>query len=201
MKIISQQPLSHPCHPPWSSYAENSLSKYHTAHLSKARDNRHPKHPNFKMKNLIISLLPYFSCVCECHQDLHSHRASSSEEWQKQHDNVALCNTYIWMCKKDSERHENENCNFHFGEKIAACKPYHDASLSGQHRNHGAHLCPSSFPYLCLYSDPCDDAYASCAPCPFPYLCPCASYASSPCLWTHFSIFHQWWESPFLPVI
>lgn len=72
-------------------------------------------------------------------------------------------------------------------------KPSHDVSLNDRHQNHDAHFYPFSCPYpclcLCLYSDLYADVCASYAPCLCPCLYLCAFYASSLCLWTHFSVY------------
>lgn len=70
-------------------------------------------------------------------------------------------------------------------------QPFHDVSWHDQHWNLDAHFYLSFYPCLCLCFDLYDDACASYAPCPSLCPGPCAFYASSPCLWTHFLIFLQ----------
>lgn len=65
-------------------------------------------------------------------------------------------------------------------------RPSHGVSLRAQHQNRDAHFYLSFSPCPFPYFDPYDGACASYVLYPSLGLCPCAFYASSPCLWTHF---------------
>lgn len=68
--------------------------------------------------------------------------------------------------------------------------PCHGASSKAHRQNPGVQSYPFSSLYLYPYSGPCDDACASYALYPYPYLYPYAFYVSSPCLWNHLWISH-----------